>query len=90
MSRLEMARIRDPRQYGSDLSLCTGAEVCDLIVKKLGIRLGRSAAGELMAKLGQPPQRPLQRVCRRKREFIENGSAKSFFETPSVAYMVEC
>jgi len=47
---------RDPRQYGLDFGLWTRAVVVELIEKKFGIRLGVTAVGELLAKLGLTPQ----------------------------------
>src|SRR4051794_27376158 len=52
---------RDPRQYGLDFGLWTRAVVADLIERKLGIKLGVTAVGGLLAKLGLTPQKPLQR-----------------------------
>lgn len=43
---------RDPRQYGLDFGLWTRAIVVELIETKFGIRLGLTAVGELLAKLG--------------------------------------
>jgi transposase len=43
---------RDPRQYGLDFGLWTRAVVAQLIEKKFGVRLGLTAVGELLAKLG--------------------------------------
>jgi transposase len=53
---------RDPRQYGLDFGLWTRSVVADLIERKINIRLGVSAVGELLAKLGLTPQKPLQRA----------------------------
>ena len=47
---------RDPRQYGLDFGLWTRAVVADLIERKLGIKLGVTAVGALLAKLGLTPQ----------------------------------
>ena len=52
---------RDPRQYGLDVGLWTCAIVVELIDQKFGLRLGLSAVGELLAKLGLTQQKPLQR-----------------------------
>ena len=62
---------RDPRQYGLDFGLWTRAVVADLIECKLGIRLGVTAVGALLAKLGLTPQKPLQRAYQRDPEAIE-------------------
>ena len=47
------------------------AIVAELIEKKFGIRLGLTAVGELLAKLGLTPQKPLQRAYQRDPEAIE-------------------
>ena len=47
------------------------ALVADLIERKFNIRLGVSAVGELLAKLGLTPQKPLQRAYQRDPEAIE-------------------
>ena len=62
---------RDPRQYGLDFGLWTRSVVADLIERKFGIRLGVTAVGELLAKLGLTPQKPLQRAYQRDPEAIE-------------------
>ena len=61
---------RDPRQYGLDFGLWTRAIVAQLIEKKFGVRLGVTAVGELLAKLGLTPQKPLQRAYQRDPEAI--------------------
>jgi transposase len=62
---------RDPRQYGLDFGLWTRSVVADLIARKFNIRLGVTAVGELLAKLGLTPQKPLQRAYQRDPEAIE-------------------
>ena len=62
---------RDPRQYGLDFGLWTRSLVAALIERKFAIRLGVTAVGELPAKLGQTPQKPLQRAYQRDPEAIE-------------------
>ena len=62
---------RDPRQYGLDFGLWTRSVVADLIERKFAIRLGVTAVGELLAKLGLTPQKPLQRAYQRDPEAIE-------------------
>ena len=56
---------RDPRQYGLDFGLWTRSLVAALIERKFAIRLGVTAVGELLAKLGLTPQKPLQRAYQR-------------------------
>jgi len=62
---------RDPRQYGLDFGLWTRAVVAELIERKFGISLGVTAVGELLAKLGLTPQKPLQRAYQRDPQAIE-------------------
>src|SRR6201996_1525894 len=62
---------RDPRQYGLDFGLWTRSVVADLIERKLGVRLGVTAVGELLAKRGLTPQKPLQRAYQRDPAAIE-------------------
>src|SRR5579864_5679951 len=62
---------RDPRQYGLDFGLWTRRIVALLIERKFGVRLGVTAVGALLAKLGLTPQKPLQRAYQRDPEAIE-------------------
>ena len=62
---------RDPRQYGLDFGLWTRSMVANLIEQKFHVRLGVTAVGELLAKLGLTPQKPLQRAYQRDPEAIE-------------------
>ena len=73
---------RDPRQYGLDFGLWTRAIVGELIEKKFGIRLGLTAVGELLAKLGLTPQKPLQRAYPRDPEAVEKWQRETF---PAIA-----
>lgn len=73
---------RDPRQYGLDFGLWTRAVVVELIEKKFGIRLGLTAVGELLAKLGLTPQKPLQRAYQRDPEAIEKWQRVTY---PAIA-----
>lgn len=72
----------DPRQYGLDFGLWTRAIVSDLIKNKFGIELGLTAVGELLAKLGLTPQKPLQRAYQRDPEAIEKWKRETF---PAIA-----
>ena len=56
---------RDPRQCGLDFGLWTRMVVAELIEQKFGIRLGQTAVGALLARLGLTPQKPLQRAYQR-------------------------
>ena len=73
---------KDPRQYGLDFGLWTRSVVADLIERKFGIRLGLTAVGELLAKLGLTPQKPLQRAYQRDPEAIERWRRETY---PAIA-----
>jgi len=73
---------KDPRQYGLDFGLWTRSVVADLIERKFGHRLGLTAVGELLAKLGLTPQKPLQRAYQRDPEAIEKWRRETF---PNIA-----
>ena len=73
---------RDPRQYGLDFGLWTRSVVADLIERKFGIRLGLTAVGELLAKLGLTPQKPLQRAYQRDPAAIERWQRETY---PAIA-----
>jgi transposase len=69
---------RDPRQYGLDFGLWTRSLVAHLIEQKFAIRLGLTAIGELLAKLGLTPQKPLQRAYQRDPEAIERWRREEY------------
>src|SRR5271157_4633942 len=73
---------KDPRQYGLDFGLWTRRVVADLIERRFAIRLGLSAVGELLAKQGLTPQKPLQRAYQRDPEAIEKWRRETF---PNIA-----
>lgn len=73
---------RDPRQYGLDFGLWTRTVVAELIAQKFGVRVGVTAVGELLAKLGLTPQKPLQRAYQRDPEAIERWQRETF---PAIA-----
>jgi transposase len=73
---------RDPRQYGLDFGLWTRTVVAELIEKKFGVHLGVSAVGELLAKLGLTPQKPLQRAYQRDAQAIERWQRETY---PAIA-----
>jgi len=56
--------------------------VASLIERKFGVRLGLTAVGELLAKLGLTPQKPLQRAYQRDPEAIERWRRETF---PAIA-----
>ena len=77
---------RDPRQYGLDFGLWTRAVVAELIDKKFGVKLGLTAVGELLAKLGLTPQKPLQRAYQRDPEAIEPWQRETY---PAIARLAK-
>jgi len=52
---------KDPRQHSLNFGLRTRAIIASLIEQKLAVKLGLAAGGELLAKLGLTPQKPLER-----------------------------
>ena len=73
---------RDPRQYGVDFGLRARALVVELIAQKFGVSLGVTAVGELLAKLGLAPHKPLQRAYQRDPEGIERWQRETL---PAIA-----
>jgi len=74
---------RDPRQYGLCFGLWTRAIVVELIKKKFGVVLGLTAVGELLARRGLTPQKPLlQRAYQRDPDAIEKWRQETF---PAIA-----
>ena len=73
---------KDPRQYGLDFGLWTRSIVAALIERKFAIKLGLSAVGALLARLGLTPQKPLQRAYQRDPEAIEKWRLETY---PSIA-----
>ena len=73
---------RDPRQYGLDFGLWTRSLVANLIERKIHVRLGVTAVGELLAKLELTPQKPMQRAYQRDPEAIEKWKRERF---PAIA-----
>jgi transposase len=69
---------RDPRQYGLDFGLWTRAIMAQLIEQKFGIKLGLTAVGKLLAKLGLTPQKLLQRAYQHDPEAIEQWQRERY------------
>jgi transposase len=65
-----------------DFGLWTRSVVASLIARKFDIRIGVTAVGELLAKLGLTPQKPLQRAYQRDPEAIEKWQRETF---PNIA-----
>ncbi len=73
---------KDPRQYGLDFGLWTRSVVAELLEEKFGIRLGLTAVGALLAKLGLTPQKPLQRAYQRDPDAVERWRRETY---PTIA-----
>jgi transposase len=73
---------RTPAKYGLDFGLWARSVVAELIEGKFGIRLGLTAVGALLAKLGLTPQKPLQRAYQRDPDAIERWRHETY---PTVA-----
>src|SRR3974390_3334672 len=56
---------KDPRQYGFDFGLWSRRIVRELIATRMGVELGLTAVGRLLAKLDISPQKPLRRAYER-------------------------
>ena len=69
---------RDPRQYGLDFGLWTRRIVALLIEQKFEVRLGVTAVGALLAKLGLTPQKPLQRAYQRDPQAIKGWQRERY------------
>ena len=59
---LEWIDGKDPRHYGLGVGLWTRQIVALLIEQKFAVKLGVTAVGEMLARLGLTPQKPLQRA----------------------------
>jgi len=69
---------KDPRQYGFDFGLWTRQIVAQLIDMRLGVRLGVTAIGRLLAELDITPQKPLRRAYQRDPKAIERWQREEF------------
>ena len=56
---------KDPRQYGFDFGLWSRRIVQSLIQERMGVALGLTAVGRLLASLDITPQKPLRRAYER-------------------------
>ena len=56
---------KDPRQYGFDFGLWSRRIVQALIQERMGVALGLTAVGRLLARLDITPQKPLRRAYER-------------------------
>ena len=62
---------KDPRQYGFEFGLWTRRIVQTLIEEKMGIELGLTAVGRLLASLEITPQKPLRRAYERDPKAVD-------------------
>lgn len=62
---------KDPRQYGFEFGLWTRRIVQTLIGEKMGIELGLTAVGRLLASLEITPQKPLRRAYERDPKAVD-------------------
>lgn len=62
---------KDPRQYGFEFGLWTRRIVQTLIQEKMGIELGLTAVGRLLASLEITPQKPLRRAYERDPQAVD-------------------
>jgi len=69
---------KDPRQYGFDFGLWTRRIVQTLIQEKMGIELGLTAVGRLLASLDITPQKPLRRAYERDPKAVELWLKKTY------------
>jgi transposase len=73
---------RNPFQYGLDFGLWTRRIVSMLIKREFGVRMGVTAVGTLLAKLGLTAQKPLQRAYQRDPQAIERWQRETY---PAIA-----
>ena len=62
---------QDPRQHGFDFGLWTRRIVAELVRSRMGIELGVTAVGKLLAEVGITPQKPLRRAYERDPKAIQ-------------------
>jgi transposase len=69
---------KDPRQYGFEFGLWTRRIVQSLIQEKLGIEMGLTAVGRLLASLDITPQKPLRRAYERDPKAVEQWRLEQY------------
>ena len=69
---------RDPRQYGFDFGLWSRRIVQALIQEKMGVELGITAVGRLLASLNITPQKPLRRAYERDPQAVEQWQKETY------------
>jgi transposase len=78
---------KDPRQYGFDFGLWTRRIVQSLIKDKMGICLGVTAVGRLLAGLDITPQKPLRRAYERDPVHVAKWQKEIY---PQLKYRAKC
>jgi len=69
---------KDPRQYGLDFGLWTRQIVAKLVEQKFEVRLGVTAVGRMLTRLGLTLQKPLQRAYQRDPQAIERWQRETY------------
>src|SRR4030067_536127 len=69
---------KNPMQYGFDFGLWTRSIVQALIVRKFKKRLSLASVGSLLARLGLPGPKPLQRAHQRDPQAIERWQRETY------------
>ena len=68
----------DPRQLSFGLALWTRGMIQELIFRQFGVRLSIVSVGNVLARLGMSPQRPLYRAYERDPEKVAEWKEKTF------------
>jgi transposase len=69
---------KDPRQHGFDFGLWTRRIVQTLILEKMGVELGLTSVGKLLASLEITPQKPLRRAYERDPVAVERWRMEDY------------
>jgi transposase len=69
---------KDPRQYGFDFGLWSRRIVQSLIPQRMGVALGLTAVGRLLAGLDITPQKPLRRAYERDPLMVERWRQEGY------------
>lgn len=75
----------DPRQLSFERALWTREMIQELILRQFGIRLSRVSVGNVLARIGMSPQRPLYRAYERDPEKTEKWKEETFPQIQSKA-----
>jgi transposase len=77
---------KDPRQYGFDFGLWTRKIVAALVQDKMGVSLGVTAVGRMLAALEITPQKPLRRAYERDPVAVEQWKTQTYPELKKRAH----